>query len=129
MYQSICGLQPPGAAGEASSVAQWPVSDAQSGNCAGQVTEGDKGGFDVLRANGTVWLKPDAVFWVKMIGAGLSKTMAGKYLKGNGDDAAVKGMSSFCDMGLEALKTWARRKTVATTRPVRSRAVPSRSVR
>ncbi|GAA2773986.1 hypothetical protein [Kitasatospora cinereorecta] len=80
------------------------VAEDKSGNCVGQVSQGDQGGFDLMRSGTTVWLKPDQVFWEKSIGAGTSKTMAGKWLKGGGDNAAVKGMATFCDMGLEALK-------------------------
>ncbi|MFJ1703014.1 hypothetical protein [Kitasatospora sp. NPDC088346] len=84
------------------------VAEDSSGNCVGQVSLGDKGSFEVLRTSGSVWLKPDAVFWEKSVAAGTSKTLAGKYMKGGAEAAGVKELASFCDMGLEALKSIGR---------------------
>ncbi|WP_371497442.1 hypothetical protein OG871_15875 [Kitasatospora sp. NBC_00374] len=81
------------------------VAEDSSGNCVGQVSLGDKGSFDLLRTSGSVWLKPDAAFWEKSVAAGTSKTLAGKYLMGGAEAAGVKELASFCDMGIETLKS------------------------
>lgn len=80
------------------------VAEDKTGNCVGQVSQGDKGKFDILRSGGTVWVKPDAVFLEKSIAPGSSKLLGGKYLKAKTTDAGVKSLATFCDMGLQVLQ-------------------------
>ncbi|MFD9129472.1 hypothetical protein [Kitasatospora sp. NPDC059571] len=80
------------------------VAEDKSGNCAGTIGKGSDGSFDVLRTGGTVWIKPDAVFWDKSVAPGSSKKLGGKYLKGSAQAGSLKSMATFCDLGLQILK-------------------------
>ncbi|MEU9127340.1 hypothetical protein AB0D08_04335 [Kitasatospora sp. NPDC048540] len=81
------------------------VAEDSTGNCAGKISLGDKGGLEILRNSASVWLKPDADFWEKSVAPGSSKTLAGKYLSGGVEAAELKEFTAFCDMGLQLLKS------------------------